>query len=142
MAKPKRSRSKKTKVVENPQKLAPVSVDVQVSQMSALIEETPCCEASLKENPVMEKEEISQSETEYASKGCLKEFSATSRASVKITSTTGKDNIYTFDASATLFIPEGTDPHTVDIDKEFIALFSKLNNQVDDQIQDAEKSSY
>lgn len=77
---------------------------------------------------------------EYKYKGAVKEYSASSRASVKIPAPGGKDNIYTFEASATMYIPDGVKPGSVDLALELKNLFDMLNAQVDDQIGDTEAS--
>ena len=77
----------------------------------------------------------------YISKGIVKEYTASSRASVKIpTPGGGKDTIYTFEATATMYIPEGVNPKSVNLELELKNLFDKLNGQVDDQIGDTEAS--
>ena len=79
---------------------------------------------------------------EYRCKGAVKEYTASSRASVKIPAPGGKDNIYTFEASATMYIPDGVSPGSVNLELEVRALFDKLNGLVDDQIADTEASQH
>lgn len=81
----------------------------------------------------------------YDQKGRVKEYGATSRASVRINSGTpsngGKDNFFTFEVNATMYIPDSVDPESVNLEEEFKSLFEVLNNQVDDQIQEVEQAN-
>lgn len=64
----------------------------------------------------------------YEVKGKTTKITATSRCAIKI-----KDNYYTLELSEERVMP---DDKSIDLDKEYKALFDSINSEIDTQMQD------
>lgn len=64
----------------------------------------------------------------YEVKGKTTKITATSRCAIKI-----KDNYYTLELSEERVMP---DDESIDLDKEYKALFDSINSEIDTQMQD------
>lgn len=64
----------------------------------------------------------------YEVKGKTTKITATSRCAIKI-----KDNYYTLELSEERVMP---DDKSIDLDKEYDALFNSINSEIDTQMQD------
>lgn len=64
----------------------------------------------------------------YEVKGKTTKITATSRCAIKV-----KDNYYTLELSEERVMP---DDKSIDLDKEYDALFNSINSEIDTQMQD------
>lgn len=64
----------------------------------------------------------------YEVKGKTTKITATSRCAIRI-----KDNYYTLELSEERVMP---DDESIDLDKEYKALFDSINSEIDTQMQD------